>query len=84
MDPIPEGSLILTSFNLQYQTLYTRPDLRIIPSCEMGFSKEKISKEYVQFFNSGFITPLSHKVGVEYFLENKDIYINPKQGSSLI
>lgn len=83
LKPIPENSLILTSFNLQYKTLFVRPDLRLIPSCEIGFAKENISREYSKFFNTGIIIPLSIKSGAKFFIENKDFYIDPYQGKNL-
>ena len=81
--PIPEGSQVLTSFNLQYQTLYLRPDLRVIPSCEMGFAKKSVAKEYTQYFNEGIISPLARKTGSKYFLEGKDLFIDPREGCYL-
>jgi hypothetical protein len=81
--PVPEGSLVLASFNMQYKTLYLRPDLRVIPSCEIGFTKTSVSKEYMSFFNEGLIIPLSKKTGAKYFLESNDIYVNPQDGRFL-
>lgn len=81
--PVPAESLILTSFNLQYEALYLRPDLQVIPSCEMGFAGRDISKEYVNFFNDGLIRPLSGKTGADYFLENRKTYVNPQDGKFL-
>ena len=66
---VPEGSLVLASFNMQYKTLYLRPDLRVIPSCEIGFTKTSVSKEYMRYFNEGLLTPISKKTGAKYFLE---------------
>lgn len=81
--PIPEKSLILTTFNLQYKTLFLRPDLRLIPSCELGFARPNVLKEYRDFFNEGLVTPLSRKTGAKYFLERGDMYINPQEGRAL-
>lgn len=81
--PVPEGSLVLVDFNLQYKTLYLRPDLHIIPSCEAGFPEADISKDYINFFNEGILTPLAQKTGVKYFLESKLKYINPQEGRFL-
>lgn len=83
LTPVPQNSLILTSFNQQYKILFVRPDLRIIPSCEMGFASQYVSKEYANFFNKGTLLPLCRKTGVKFFLENRDIYINPEQGQFL-
>jgi hypothetical protein len=81
--PVPEGSLVLASFNMQYKTLYLRPDLRVIPSCEIAFTKTSVSKEYMSYFNEGLLAPISKKTGVKYFLEQKDVYIYPKEGRFL-
>jgi hypothetical protein len=81
--PIAEGSLVLASFGLQYKTLYLRPDLRLIPSCEMGFAGKGITKEYVNFFNAGLIRPLSRKTNAKYFLESQRMYVNPEDGRFL-
>jgi len=83
LTPIPKGSQVLTSFNLQYQTLYLRPDLRVIPSCEMGFTKKSVAEEYTQYFNEGFVSPLAKKTGSKYFLEGKDHFIDPREGCYL-
>jgi hypothetical protein len=81
--PIPEGSLVLASFSMQYKTLYLRPDLRVIPSCEIGFTKTSISKEYMSYFNEGLLVPVSKKTGANFFLESSDIYVNPQDSRFL-
>jgi hypothetical protein len=81
--PVPDGSLVLASFNMQYKTLYLRPDLRVIPSCEIGFTKTSVSKEYMSFFNEGLLAPISKKTGANFFLESSDIYVNPQDGRFL-
>jgi hypothetical protein len=83
MSVIPTGSVVLTHFNLQYRTLFVRPDLRLIPSCEVGFATNNIAKEYMDFLNEGRIVPLALKTGAKFFLENKRMYINPKDGCLL-
>jgi hypothetical protein len=80
---IPQGSVVLTHFNLQYKILYVRPDLRIIPSCEMGFPTDSIRKEYVEFMNEGEVIPLARKTSAQFLLEHKRMYINPKNGEFL-
>jgi hypothetical protein len=74
---------VLTYFNLQYKILYLRPDLRIIPSCEIGFPKESIREEYLDFLNEGEILPLARKTNARFLLEPKNMYINPKDGEFL-
>jgi hypothetical protein len=83
LEPVPQGSLVLSSFNLQYKILYLRPDISIIPSCEINFAQQNIIKEYTDFFNKGFLVPLFRKTGAKYFLENSDMYINPQEGRFL-
>jgi hypothetical protein len=80
---IPTGSTLLTHFDLQYKILYVRPDLRIIPSCEIGFPKDSIRKEYVDFLNEGEFLSLARKTNARFLLERKNMYINPKNGGSL-
>lgn len=80
---IPTGSVVLTHFNLQYKILYVRPDLRIIPSCEIGFPKNSIRKEYLEFMNEGEVLPLARKTNARFLLEPKGMYINPQNGKSL-
>jgi hypothetical protein len=81
--PIHDKSLVLSSFNLQYKTLFLRPDLRIIPSCEIGFATKTISREYIEFINEGIPGPILRKTGSEYFLDDKSTYISPKEGPFL-
>jgi len=81
--PVPEGSLVLASYNMQYKTLYLRPDLRVIPSCEIGFTKTSVSKEYMSYFNEGLLAPISKKTDAKFFLESGDIYVNPQDGRFL-
>ena len=83
LSPVPEGSLILTEFNLQYKILYLRPDLHVIPSCEQGFSRESIKKEYLEFMNKGEILSLAGKTKAEFLVEHKGKYINPQNGAFL-
>lgn len=77
---IPTGSTVLSYFNLQYKILFARPDLRIIPSCEMGFPTDSIRKEYVEFMNAGEVLPLARKTGAQFFLEYHHSYVNPEHG----
>ena len=83
LKPIPKGSLVLTDLNLQYKIIFLRPDLRLIPSCELGFTRDSISKEYINFLNEGILSQISKKTGAKYFIESKDIYLNPQDGRFL-
>jgi hypothetical protein len=80
---IPDGALVLTEFNLQYMTLFLRPDLRIIPSAEIGWPEDSIRKEYIEYFNNGEVLLLAKKTRARFFLENKEMYINPQNGKFL-
>ena len=80
---IPTGSLVLSDFNLQYKILYLRPDLCVIPSCEMGFPARGIKKEYIEFMNKGKVAALARKTGAEFFLENRHMYVDPEDGKFL-
>ena len=83
LTPIPHNAMVLSSFNLQYKTLFLRPDIRLIPSCELGFAGGYIADEYREFFNEGMVAPLAKKVGARYFLDNRSMYVNPTQGDRL-
>jgi len=83
LNPIPNHSLVLSGFDLQYKTILVRPDLKLIPSCEMGFPRNDLSKEYIDFLNRGIISPISHKTGAKYLLNNKNYYIDPGEGKKL-
>jgi hypothetical protein len=80
---IPDRSVVLSGFNLQYKTILVRPDLKLIPSCEMGFPRIDLSKEYIDFLNRGTISPITHKTGAKYLLDNKNYYIDPGEGKKL-
>ena len=83
LSPVPQKSLVLTNFNLQYKILFLRPDLKLIPSCEIGFTRDAISKEYINFLNEGGLSKISQKTGAKYFIESKNTYVNPKDGKFL-
>jgi hypothetical protein len=80
---IPAGALVLTDFNLQYKILYVRPDLRIIPSCEIGFPRANIRNEYIDFHKEGKIAALAGKTGAEFLVEYRHMYIDPRDGGAL-
>ena len=83
LSEIPAGARILTDFNLQYKALYARPDLSVIPSCELGSPTEGIAGAYIDFFNKGLLLPLARKTGADYLLEGGKKYINPIEGKHL-
>lgn len=80
---VPQNALVLSSFNLQYKTLFVRPDLRIVPSCEAGFAAQFIAKEYADFINRGLVSRLSKKAGIRYYLDDRNYYIDPREGKYL-
>lgn len=83
LEPIPSEAVVLLPFNQQYKTIFFRPDLQLIPSCEIGFPSKEILNEYDQFMNKGNVLSIARKTGARYFLESGDMYINPKQGNRL-
>jgi hypothetical protein len=80
LSPIPCNALVLSSFNLQYKALFLRPDIRLIPSCELGFANWYILEEYTAFFNDGMIVPIAKKTRARFFLDGRNMYIRPTEG----
>jgi hypothetical protein len=80
---IPNSQTILISFNQQYQILFLRPDLKVIPSSEIGMPSSQIIAEYINFFKLGRFKDLSDKTGATYLIEGKDIYIDPRESKHL-
>jgi hypothetical protein len=80
---IPNSQTILSSFNQQYQILFLRPDLKVIPSSEIGMPSSQIIAEYINFFKLGRFKDLSDKTGATYLIEGKDIYIDPRESKHL-
>jgi hypothetical protein len=74
---IPKNSTILCSFNQQYNILFVRPDLKIIPSSEVGMPSPKIRNEYIDFFKLGLFRSLASKTSANYLIEARDMYLNP-------
>jgi hypothetical protein len=74
---IPRNSTILSSFNQQYHILFVRPDLKIIPSSEIGMPSPEIRDEYINFFKLGSFRNLASKASAGYLIEAKDMYLNP-------
>jgi hypothetical protein len=80
---IPQNSTILSSFNQQYNILFVRPDLKIIPSSEIGMPSYTIRDEYIAFFKFGQFKNLASKTSASYLIEAKDNYIDPREGRFL-
>lgn len=74
---VPESAVVLSSFNRQYQILFARPDLRVIPSSEAGLPAKSIRKEYVSFFKDGSFRELARRTSAEFLIEGKDMYLDP-------
>ncbi len=81
--PIPHYSKVLSPFDMQYKTLFLRPDIQMVPSCELGFPTPYISLEYRAFFNKGMVFPVASKTGAGFFLDNRSMYIDPAEGAFL-
>jgi hypothetical protein len=79
---IPTGSLVLSDYSLQFRTLFLRPDLRIIPSCELGGPTDSISKEYLSFLNKREALPLARKTDARFLLvqAQKGVYADAEDG----
>ena len=80
---VPVGSLVLTDFGLQYKMLFVRPDLHIMPSCEIGFPKKEIKESYIDYQNNGEFIALACKTRAKFLVEQKKKYINPEDGRYL-
>jgi hypothetical protein len=80
---IPENSTILSSFNQQYHILFVRPDLKIIPSCEIGLLSHAIRAEYIDFSKLGQFKNLASKTSASYLIEAKEIYLDPRESRFL-
>jgi len=74
---VPEGALVLTRFSEQYPILYDRPDLALVPSCEVGFPVPAIERPYLDFFNLGRVCTLAKAVGARYLVESRRDYLDP-------
>lgn len=77
LSAVPRQSLVLTEFNLQYDLLFVRPDLRIVPSSEAGFPRPDIKDPYLAFFNRGRVCALAKRIGAQYFMEMRGTYLDP-------
>lgn len=80
---VPERKVVFTDFNSQYRILFLRPDLRVVPSCELGFPSKDISNEYLEFFNEGRFAPVLKKTRAEFFLESRSMYLHPQEAGLL-
>ncbi len=80
---VPAGSLVLTDFGLQYKMIFVRPDLHIIPSCEIGFPEKEIKDAYIDYQNNGELIALACKTRANFWVEQKKMYINPEDGRFL-
>jgi hypothetical protein len=83
LSSLPEGETALTSFNQQYRTLFLRPDLRLIPSPEIGFPCAAIQAAYVDFFKAGRFLKLAEQTGARFLIEAQDIYLDPAESRTL-
>jgi hypothetical protein len=80
---IPQNSTILSSFNQQYKILFVRPDLKIIPSSEIGMPIRTIRDEYIAFFKLGQFKSLASKTAASYLIEAKEDYLDPRESRFL-
>jgi len=83
LEPIPEGSLVLTDFNSQYRILYTRPDLRVVPSCNIAFPRPDIEEAYHRYFQEGDACGLAEQIGADFLLDTRGMYLDPTRTGCL-
>jgi hypothetical protein len=83
LGPVPEGSLVLTSFNQQFEVLYNRPDLAVVPSCELGFPKDELRGPYLAYLNAGRVCSLARVISAGYFVEAGTDYLDPRDTGCL-
>jgi len=83
LEAIPKGSLVLTEFNLQYRLLFVRPDLRLVPSCELGFPTETILADYRRFFDEGDPCGLAKAIDATWFVGAESMPFNPEKTACL-
>lgn len=77
LDVVPPGSLVITDFNQQYELLYVRPDLSLIPSCEIGFPSDAIRGAYRRYLLEGQVCGLALAVGARYVIDRGAQYFDP-------
>lgn len=77
LEAVPKGSLVLTDFNLQFRLLFLRPDLRLVPSCEIGYPSKTILQEYRRYINEGEPCELAQAIGAEWFIGPELIPFDP-------
>jgi hypothetical protein len=83
LSSIPKGQTILSSFNLQYRILFVRPDLKIIPSCDITWPSPQIRDEYIEFFKSGKFKGLASSTSARYLIEANEMYLDPRESKYL-
>jgi hypothetical protein len=68
---------VITEFNLQYELLYARADLSLIPSCEIGFARDDIHDAYIAYMNRGEVCDLAAVSGAGFLVEKRTSYLDP-------
>jgi hypothetical protein len=77
LSEVAPGSLAITDFNQQYELLYVRPDLSLVPSCEIGFPSEAIREDYRRYLGEGRVCTLARATAAEYVIDAGAQYLNP-------
>ena len=80
---VPSGARVLTEFNTQYEMLFVRPDLSLVPSCELGVPSASVREPYIAYFARGRVCELAHAVGASHFVEARGKYIDPTDSACL-
>ena len=83
LEAIPKGSLVLTEFNLQYRLLFVRPDLQLVPSCELGFPSVTILADYRRFFDEGDPCGLAKTIDATWYVGPESIPLDPTKTACL-
>jgi hypothetical protein len=77
LSALPQGARVLTEFNLQYQMLFVRPDLELVPSCELGVPSVDVREPYIAYFARGRACELASAVGATHFVDTRDQHLDP-------
>jgi hypothetical protein len=80
---VPVGARVLTEFNTQYEMLFVRPDLSLVPSCELGVPSASVREPYIAYFARGRVCELARAVGASYYVDARGKYLDPTDTACL-
>jgi hypothetical protein len=81
--PLPQGAFVLTEFNRQYQMLFARPDLSLLPSSEIGFVKPALRDGYLDYMNRGRVCTFARRIDAPFFVEAGGRPLDPRDTACL-